>query len=52
MFYALVNTRLAEEKGIETVCEQAEISQQRKGVLLPSFIIFIVSTRLLYGVII
>ena len=41
-----------EDDKIEAVCEQVWISQQRKGVLLPSFIIFLVSTRPLYGVII
>ena len=41
-----------EEDEIEAFCEQVGISQQRKGVLLPSFIIFLVLTRPLYGVII
>ena len=36
------------EEKIEAICEQVGISQQRKGVLLPSFII---STRPLYGAI-
>ena len=40
------------EDEIEAVCEQVGISQQRRGVLLPSFIIFLVSIRPLYGVII
>ena len=42
----------SEEDEIEAICEQVGISQQRKGVLFPSFIIFLVSTRALYGVII
>ena len=39
-----------EEDEIEAVCEQVGISQQRKGILLPSFFIFLVSRRPLYGV--
>ena len=42
----------SEEDEIEAICEQVGISQQRRGVLLPSFIIFLVSIRPLYGVII
>ena len=40
------------EDEIEAFCEQVGISQQQKGVLLPSFIIFLVLIRPLYGVII
>ena len=39
------------EDKIKAVCEQVGISQQQKGVLLPSFIIFLVSTTPLYGAI-
>ena len=41
----------SEENKIEAVCEQIGISQQRKGALLPSFIISLLSTRPLYGAI-
>ena len=41
-----------EEDEIKAICEQIGISQQQKGVLLSSFIIFLVLTRPLYGVVI
>ena len=42
----------SEEDKIEAICEQVGISQQQRGVLLPSFIISVVSIRPLYDVII